>query len=403
MPSNKRLSSILDGPSDTPAVSTDGKSASAAAPQPQSTGLPPGENSPDTRQQHTRSPSSSSASYSRNQTMTPPPPPFASNHRASTSGTSSSQHHSSVTRNPTASNSSTPPRIRQTRSEVHPAHGAQDGLSKYASGQLHDDPSKNNNYALWLPWEESALVDWLFEPNNCKLFNEPRRKKECHERIIHEILPNKTSRAIEGKIRTLEKRYLKAAGEIKREDFATIHPGKRPDDVAEALCNNFYKLETIFSALVAHPRVSQSQSTPNQNKRKNLWGNKSILSSNPSGNPSDGVGGVTSQIPPASGYDQASGTSQTVAGSNAGSGSGNANGVNGLSVPRGSPPRISATESLPLPYRMMQFGRKIAPKRDADNVSSIDGADMGSDPPNMMSSSKRSRTFPASMQNRRSP
>ncbi|KAJ2502466.1 hypothetical protein GGI11_007718, partial [Coemansia sp. RSA 2049] len=70
------------------------------------------------------------------------------------------------------------------------------------------------------------------------LFNEPRRKKECHERIIREILPSKTSRAIEGKIRTLEKRYLKAAGEIQREDFVTAHPGKRAEDVAEALANS---------------------------------------------------------------------------------------------------------------------------------------------------------------------
>ncbi|KAJ1957543.1 hypothetical protein GGI12_004999, partial [Dipsacomyces acuminosporus] len=68
------------------------------------------------------------------------------------------------------------------------------------------------------------LIDWLYEPANCKLFNEPRRKKECHERIIRDVLPNKTSRAIEGKIRTLEKRYMKADSETRRPDFAIKHP-----------------------------------------------------------------------------------------------------------------------------------------------------------------------------------
>ncbi|KAJ1907178.1 hypothetical protein LPJ81_000919 [Coemansia sp. IMI 209127] len=406
IPGNRRLSIIVDEPSYMPVAASDGKDAPADAPQTQSTRpLPPAGGSPDTRNQHTRSPSSSSASNTRNQTMTPPPPQLASNHRANTSGTSPNQYHNSMAQNTTANSSSTPPRIRQTRSEiVHPAHGSHDDVSKYTSGQQHDDPSKNNNYSLWLPWEETTLIDWLFEPANCKLFNEPRRKKECHERIIRDILPNKTSRAIEGKIRTLEKRYQKAAGEIQREDFATIHPVKRPDDVAEALCNNFYKLETIFNTSLGHPRGPQPkpETTPNQHKRKLPWGNNNSLSSNTTGNQSNDTGGDASQIPPASGYAASSQT--TVAGSNAGPSSATANNNgNGLSVPGGSPPKITATESLPLPYRMMAYGRKIAPKRDADNTGSNDGAEAGSDVPNMMGSSKRSRTFPATMQKRKSP
>ncbi|KAJ2398723.1 hypothetical protein GGI23_003075 [Coemansia sp. RSA 2559] len=342
--------------------------------------------------------------------MTPPPPPphLASNHRANTSGTSSNQYHNSVAQNTTASSSSTPPRIRQTRSEiVHPAHGGHDDMAKYTPGQQHDDPSKNNNYSLWLPWEETTLIDWLFEPANCKLFNEPRRKKECHERIIRDILPNKTSRAIEGKIRTLEKRYQKAAGEIQREDFATIHPIKRPEDVAEALCNNFHKLETIFNTSLSHSRGPQPkpETTPTQHKRKLPWGNNNRVSSSTTGNQSDDTGGDASQMPPTSGYAHTTVSSQTIgAGSNAGSNNAtiNNNG-NGLSVPGGSPPKITATESLPLPYRMMAYSRKIAPKRDVDNASPNDGVEAGSDVPNMMGSSKRSRTFPATMQKRNSP
>ncbi|KAJ2550220.1 hypothetical protein EV175_004153, partial [Coemansia sp. RSA 1933] len=316
-----------------------------------------------------------------------------------------SQNHSSATQNAAASSSSTPPRIRQTRSEVvHPAHGGHDGMAKYASGQQQDDPSKGTNYALWMPWEEATLVDWLFEPTNCKLFNEPRRKKECHERIIRDILPNKTSRAIEGKIRTLEKRYQKAAGEIQREDFATIHPGKRPDDVAEALCINFRKLETIFNTTLGHRRVSHPQITPHQSKRKVApWGSKSGLSATSTDNlPSDGAGGVASQMPPASSYDHPTTVASHAAASGSNDGSNN-NGTGGLSVPGGDPPRITSTESLPLPYRIMAYGRKIAPKRDSNNASPVDGAEMSGEVPNMMGPSKRSRTLPATMQIQRSP
>ncbi|ORX66850.1 hypothetical protein DL89DRAFT_60827 [Linderina pennispora] len=88
----------------------------------------------------------------------------------------------------------------------------------------HSDEGKAG-YALWLPWEESALIDWLYEPSNRRLFNEPRRKKDCHERIIRDVLPSKTSRAIEGKIRTLEKRYQRAEAETHRPDFSTKHQG----------------------------------------------------------------------------------------------------------------------------------------------------------------------------------
>ncbi|KAJ2656384.1 hypothetical protein IWW48_005061 [Coemansia sp. RSA 1200] len=430
MPSNTRLSSILGGPSDTSATTSERVSAQTALQQPQSTALPPVKVSPDSRQRHTRSPSSSSGSYTHtNQAMTPPPPPLTPHNRANTGGVGTSQYHHSAARNSATNSSPTPPRIRQTRSEAHPAHGGHGSPPKLISGQAGDDPSKNNNYSLWLPWEETALIDWLYEPTNCRLFNEPRRKKECHERIIREILPSKTSRAIEGKIRTLEKRYLKAAGEIQREDFVTAHPGKRAEDVAEALCNNFYKLETIFNPSLISSRGPQSQFASAQNKRKFQWGNKSIGSSGHTvaTNATDGSGGVASQMPPAPDYDHGSGTSQAVVTSNAvGShGSGNSsisnggsgkagsntnnhsststNSNTGLSVPRGSPPMITATESLPLPYRMMAFSRKIAPKRDTDNANPTEGADIGGDVPAMMSASKRSRTFPAMMQNRRSP
>ncbi|KAJ2811744.1 hypothetical protein FBU31_007719, partial [Coemansia sp. 'formosensis'] len=171
---------------------------------------------------------------------------------------------------------STPPAIRYTQSEAH-SHtnrGSFSSSSTNGAGQtLGNTPAHGstggpdegkNIYQLWLPWEETALVDWLYEPTNCKLFNEPRRKKECHERIIREILSGKTSRSIEGKIRTLEKRYLKASTEIQRPDFGILHPGKQPLDVAEALCINFHKLETIFKSGLAQQASSQQQSTSQQ-------------------------------------------------------------------------------------------------------------------------------------------
>ncbi|KAJ2883177.1 hypothetical protein IWW38_005578, partial [Coemansia aciculifera] len=91
---------------------------------------------------------------------------------------------------------STPPGIRYTQSDAHP--GAKRGSFSGGSGSnsnnngpahgpasmpLHGSsgggPDEGKNmYQLWLPWEETALVDWLYEPTNCKLFNEPRRKKE---------------------------------------------------------------------------------------------------------------------------------------------------------------------------------------------------------------------------------
>ncbi|KAJ1934186.1 hypothetical protein FBU59_005781, partial [Linderina macrospora] len=168
----------------------------------------------------------------------------------------------------------------------------------YERSSGHGDDGKAG-YALWLPWEESALIDWLFEPGNRRLFNEPRRKKDCHERIIRDVLPSKTSRAIEGKIRTLEKRHQRAEAETRRADFNAKHPGKRPEEVAEALCTNYYKLHAIFAPRPWHKDASSAQRSPSQ----------------------------------------ASAT---------------------LSVPRSSsPPRLAAAESMP----HAQLVRKIAPKR----------------------------------------
>ncbi|KAJ2160504.1 hypothetical protein GGF46_002204 [Coemansia sp. RSA 552] len=278
-----------------------------------------------------------------------------------------------------------PPGIRQTRSEVSPSarrgnHGNGGGSSSsnasYASskdggggaGQAsHHDESSKNGYALWLPWEETALVEWLFKPENCRLFNIPRRKKECHERIIQEILPGKTSRAIEGKIRTLEKRYLKAASEIQRPDFAAKHPGKKPDEVAEALCNNFHKLETIFNPAQAQARshlAPLDAGAAQDPKKRGLWTSPQPVQQQQQ-------------------QQQPHESQRTV------------------SVPRSSsppPPRIAAAESLPLPYRIPAQERKIAPKRGAEAATDAD-----SDVPVMMSGGKRSRTLPSVLQNRRSP
>ncbi|KAJ2079883.1 hypothetical protein GGI16_007696, partial [Coemansia sp. S142-1] len=263
-----------------------------------------------------------------------------------------------------------------------------------------------NIYQLWLPWEETALVDWLYEPTNCKLFNEPRRKKECHERIIREILSSKTSRSIEGKIRTLEKRYLKASTEIQRSDFASIHPGKQPLDVAEALCINFHKLEAIFkSGLAQQPPSSQQQ-----HAQKKAWVAGSPASESGvtsqglvAGSPFDQRTGSppTGPKPAAAGSSSLAGIgsiSATSMGSNAGGSSANL-----LSIPRASPPRISAAESLP--YRPAGQSRKLAPKRGPDGSLLPDGSNGGADAdgPLMLSSSKRSRTFPAMFQTQHNP
>ncbi|KAJ1937269.1 hypothetical protein EC988_007941, partial [Linderina pennispora] len=186
-----------------------------------------------------------------------------------------------------------PPGLRYSRSEaIYERSG-------------HSDEGKAG-YALWLPWEESALIDWLYEPGNRRLFNEPRRKKDCHERIIRDVLPSKTSRAIEGKIRTLEKRYQRAEAETHRPDFSTKHQGKRADEVAEALCTNYFKLHAIFN-----PAARQAP-----------WHK-------------DGPGARSPS--------QAS---------------------TSLSVPRASPPRIASAESMP---HGQQLVRKIAPKRGLDD------------------------------------
>ncbi|KAI9504272.1 hypothetical protein BX070DRAFT_133474 [Coemansia spiralis] len=359
--------------------------------------------------QHMRSSRNSSASPTHNQT-----PPFNSYHRTNTGGTTPGRRQPShpLPHHSPSNASSTPPRIRQTRSEIHRSH---DGSASQALTPAHDE-SKISGYQLWLPWEETALVDWLFEPINCKLFNEPRRKKECHERIIREILPSKTSRAIEGKIRTLEKRYQKAAAEIQREDFARTHPEKCPEEVAEALCNNFYKLETIFNPTNNQPRNSHSPSAqPQQKKRQLPWINRSTLQPNTgaASHPDTTAGSSSSsQMHAILGYDHASRSSPLTSAPNAGSKGGKASGNGGgsssnagstLSVPRSPPPRITTAESLPLPYRMLAHGRKIAPKRGVDGGSPVDAADMNGDAPVMMGQNKRSRTFPSMLQNRRSP
>ncbi|KAJ1645886.1 hypothetical protein LPJ64_002593 [Coemansia asiatica] len=400
---------------------------------------------------HGRTSSSTSSVY-RNQS-----PPFPPHLASGTSQTFNAQHTEAGRRGSASVNDdTTPPRIRQTRSEVHPnsaragssssssvnghGHGHSQGHGGSGTNATANDDSSRTNYSLWLPWEETALIDWLFEPNNCKLFNEPRRKKECHERIIRDILPAKTSRAIEGKIRTLEKRYLKAASEIQRPDFATKHPGKRPDDVSEMLCNNFHKLETIFNPAQAQARshlalshlptrTGQRQSPIQQQKqhgkKKMPWitGASGALESSVAGG-SIAHGSAASfahlshsQSPTlAASSGMAAGPASTAAslaapsiaesavslagsvgistGTSA-STSTNANGM--LSVPRASPPRILAAESLP--HRLMSQTRKIAPKRGTDGM--VEPGDV--DGPTMMSESKRSRTFPTMMQNRSSP
>ncbi|PIA17036.1 hypothetical protein COEREDRAFT_80753 [Coemansia reversa NRRL 1564] len=271
----------------------------------------------------------------------------------------------------------TPPMIRQVHSEIgHSTRrgkhgGSSSSNSSYSSVSgagitaAQQDDSSKNGYALWMPWEEEALATWLYEPENCKLFNVPRRKKECHERIIREILPRKTSRAIEGKIRTMEKRYLRAAAEIRLPNFETKHQGKSREDVAESMCNFFKKLDIVFNPLQAQAHSHVAPTQKHQQQQQRVWnaiGSSAVQSITP-----------VPALPVAS-----------------------------ISIPRStSPPRISVAESMPMPYQINTHGRKIAPKRGAEGGEGGEGGD--DDLPVMMSSSKRSRTLPAILQTRQSP
>ncbi|KAJ2340847.1 hypothetical protein GGF43_006311, partial [Coemansia sp. RSA 2618] len=319
---------------------------------------------------------------------TPPySPPFRSN---------TGLAHFSMRRG-SAPDDGTPPMIRQTRTDLHASprrgkHGGGTGSGSsthsfgsnkeaaHGSSVAHGlDDSSKNGYALWLPWEETALVDWLYKPENCKLFNIPRRKKECHERIIQEILPSKTSRAIEGKIRTLEKRYQKAASEIQRHDFVIKHPGKRPEEVAEALCNYFHKLETVFNPAQAQAR-SQLQHDP-LGRKKAQWAGMALHTADSMASSASSASAAVvpaAVVPTDHGLHSATASTSTLASAVAGT-----SGTAGMpmSVPRSSPPpRISMAESLPLPYRQAAQGRKIAPKRGNEGAA-VDGSD---DAPIMM-------------------
>ncbi|KAJ2816936.1 hypothetical protein GGI24_005569 [Coemansia furcata] len=78
--------------------------------------------------------------------------------------------------------------------------------------------------------------------------------------------------------------------------------------------------------------------------------------------------------------------------------------TNSISIPRASPPRISTAETMP--YRTAGQSRKLAPKRGLDGSLLPDGGNgsgADADGPLMMSSSKRSRTFPAILQTQQSP
>ncbi|KAJ2563601.1 hypothetical protein GGH12_002465 [Coemansia sp. RSA 1822] len=316
-----------------------------------------------------------SNSSSMTHSQTPPySPPFRSN--------TGSAH---ITRRSSAADG-TPPSIRQTHTDQHTSPRRNHDKDAGSEG------ASKNSYLLWMPWEETALVDWLYKPENCKLFNIPRRKKECHERIIQEILPNKTSRAIEGKIRTLEKRYQKTAFDMQHPDYAAKNSGKRPEEVAEALCNNFYKLEAVFN-----PAQAQARSVLHRDPHggKKVWG--AVLPT------SDGVAGSTSAAPVDHGLHQSATllpagipiTAGTLVNTGIPATAGSNAGVQ-VSVPRStSPPRIAMAESLPVSYKQ---ARKIAPKRGTE-VS----ADTEADGPVMMSNNKRSRTLPSILQNRRSP
>ncbi|KAJ1730989.1 hypothetical protein LPJ61_002754 [Coemansia biformis] len=325
-----------------------------------------------------RAPSNCSLTSSVPNDRTPPRSPHF---RSNTGGLTAHVHgrrHGSV------SGDGTPPAIRYTHSETPVSSSMAPGAA--AQGSPTDDASKSN-YNLWLPWEESALVDWLYDPTNRRLFNIPRRKKECHELIIRDVLPCKTSRAIEGKIRTLEKRYLKVVAEIEDKNFATKHPAMQPREAAIGLCSIFPKLEAIFKPPLAHART-----LPDHHANQAPW----------AGAAPPLVDGAA-QATPAMPYDHSTNpaTSAAVA---AGPGVGAATIPDGselFSVPRSSPPpSISATESMPLPTRMPLAGRKIAPKRELDGCSPDAG---GADAPPMMAGGKRSRTFPAGPLNHQSP
>ncbi|KAJ2770945.1 hypothetical protein IWQ57_002431 [Coemansia nantahalensis] len=315
---------------------------------------------------------SAGSNLSRDQT----PPPYAQ-HLRSDSNSSSSRSRCSSEAHATATQSlhrcseptdSTPPAIRYSQSET--ASGLRQGLfgggfdsgpaAQGLSAGSADDPAKNN-YALWLPWEEAALVDWLFAPKNRRLFNIPRRKKECHELIIKEILPGKTSRAIEGKIRTLEKRYLKVLSDVQDKNFAAKHPGKQPRDVAKALCASFDKLEAIFN-----PQLAQAQAQAQTHQPAAAqWAAGAPL-------PATTTTVTAHSVPPDG---------------------------DPLSVPRRlTPPCILATESMPLLHRMPGSGRKIAPKRGLEGSAAGD-----MDTPPAINGGKRSRTLPAPIQSYQGP
>ncbi|KAJ2848152.1 hypothetical protein IWW36_003472 [Coemansia brasiliensis] len=303
---------------------------------------------------------------------------------------------------------SSPSMIRQTRTElpqttrksnhgsrgssVHSCgsgKGVKQTSGQSASGQGHNDESSRVNYALWRSWEESLLVNWLYEPENRKLFNIPRRKKECHERIIREVLPEKTSRAIEGKIRTLEKRYQKTVLELQEEDFAEKHPGKEPEEVCEELCPRFSKLEAIFNPSQAHAR-SHLASLKAQHLKQHGLSDKRKASWSGTGGAMQVVDKANGAVPAEHGLNSAASVNASAI-SSAGT-------SNSISAPRNSPPRIEAAESMPVGSSSTVQGRRIAPKRgsDGDEVHEGDG-------PVMMSSNKRSRTMPSIMQNRLSP
>ncbi|KAJ1749440.1 hypothetical protein LPJ79_003708 [Coemansia sp. RSA 1821] len=300
----------------------------------------------------------------------------------------------------TMSNSS-PTKIRQTQSEVprktrkdsHRSRGssvascisnkeAKHDEEKSESGQGNgNEPLKN--YNLWRPWEEGILKDWLSDPENSKLFNAPRSKKECHERI-RRVLPHKTSRAIEGKIRTLERQYHKALLEYQNQDHIN-YPGKRPEDVAATVHSDFYRLEAIFDPAQAKARLQQNSLNSRHSnhqrgapdKRKASW---------------SGPGGAVHVADKTNGAVADGRISATSANVSAGV-------SNLISAPCNSPPPpIEATESMPVGSSLTAQGRRIAPKRGIDGNEANEG-----DRPAKMSSNKRSRTMPSMTQNRLSP
>ncbi|KAJ2453595.1 hypothetical protein EV183_002120 [Coemansia sp. RSA 2336] len=309
--------------------------------------------------------------------------------------------HSTDSHRSGALSSSSPTKIRQTQSEIprktrnnsHRPRGS--SVTSCASNkETEQDEEKsesgqgngNDNtkmYTLWRPWEEGILKDWLSDPENSKLFNAPRSKKECHERI-RRVLPHKTSRAIEGKIRTLEKQYHKALLEYQNQESIN-YPGKRPEDVAATVHSDFYRLEAIFNPARAKARLQQeSSNSRHSNHQRAASDNRKASWS--------GLGGATHAADKANGAVQEGRISATSA--NAGAGLSNL-----VSAPRNSPPPpIEATESMPVGSSLTAHGRRIAPKRGIEGTNAND-----SDQPVKMSSNKRSRTMPSITQNRLSP